>query len=434
MRKMKETGLSWLNQIPEDWQISKIKYVSTLSPICDRSELTPESVITYTPMEYIKNGAFINNTEQYGKVPASLTPYQEGDIAMAKVTPCFENGNIAVMEELSNGFGLGSSELIIFRPESIETRYLFYWLRNAAFVERAISTITGTGGLKRISTEFVKNSEIPIPNVDEQRKIAEYLDKKCFQLDSIIDRQHQLIEKLNTYKLSVITDAVTKGINKDIPLKDSGIEWIGDIPEHWMIGKVKYGVSKVGSGKTPKGGANVYSDSGVLFIRSQNVYNDGLMLANATYISEEIDEEMSNTRVYGNDVLLNITGGSIGRSCIYPADLPHANVNQHVCIIRTIPDIFTSEYMHYFWISHCGKTSIDIFQSGANRGGMNFEQINNTAIPYVPLEEQKQIADFLDKKCAAIDDSIAKRQQLIEKLTEYKKSLIYEVVTGKKEV
>ncbi len=434
MRKMKETGLTWLKEIPEEWQISKIKYVATLSPNCDHSELTPDSVITYTPMEYIKNGAFINNTEMYGNVPASLTPYQEGDIAMAKVTPCFENGNIAVMEGLANGFGLGSSELIIFRPENIETRFLFYWLRNTAFVERAISTITGTGGLKRISTEFVRNSEIPLPDATEQRKISEYLDKKCSQLDSIIDRQHQVIEKLNGYKLSVVTEAVTKGLNLDAPMKDSGIAWIGDIPAHWQISKVKYGVSKVGSGKTPKGGADVYSDSGVLFIRSQNVYNEGLALANSTYISDEIDEEMSNTRVYGNDVLLNITGGSIGRSCIYPTDLPHANVNQHVCIIRTLPNVFTPKYMNYFWISHCGKTSIDIFQTGANREGMNFEQINNTAIPYLPISEQEEITDYLDKKCAAIDESIAKRQQLIEKLAEYKKSLIFEVVTGKKEV
>jgi len=434
MRKMKESGLSWLKEIPEDWQISKIKYIATLSPSCDRSELTPESVITYTPMEYIKNGAFINNTEQYGNVPASLTPYQEGDIAMAKVTPCFENGNIAVMEGLSNGFGVGSSELIIFRPKNIETRFLFYWLRNTAFVERAISTITGTGGLKRISTEFVRNSEIPLPSVEEQKKIAEYLDRKCNQLDSIIDRQHHVIEKLNAYKLSVITEAVTKGLNPDAPMKDSGIEWIGEIPSHWNISKVKYAVTKVGSGKTPKGGADVYSSAGVLFIRSQNVYNEGLMLDNSTYISPEIDEEMSNTRVYGGDVLLNITGGSIGRCCIYPDELDHANVNQHVCIIRTIQNIITPKYMYYFWISKSGQTSIDIYQTGANREGMNFEQINNTMMPFISVDEQQQITDYLDKKCAAIDASIAKRQQLIEKLTEYKKSLIFEVVTGKKEV
>ncbi|MEQ8156821.1 MAG: restriction endonuclease subunit S [Clostridiaceae bacterium] len=212
-------------------------------------------------------------------------------------------------------------------------------------------------------------------------------------------------------------------------MKDSGVEWIGEIPEDWDISKIKYCTVKIGSGKTPKGGSEVYSTEGVLFIRSQNVYDTGLRLDEVSYISDDIDKEMQGTRVYYNDVLLNITGASIGRSCIYLVEDQYANVNQHVCIIRTNQDLVLPKYMNYFWMSPAGKTSIDIFQSGANREGMNFEQIANTFIPYSSIKEQEKIVNYLDRKCLKIDETIEREKQVIEKLKAYKQSVITEVVT-----
>ena len=141
---------------------------------------------------------------------------------------------------------------------------------------------------------------------------------------------------------------------------------------------------------------------------------------------------MSNTRVYRDDVLLNITGGSIGRSCLYEFD-ELANVNQHVCIIRCNSQM-RPKFMQYFWNSSIGKTSIDIYQSGANREGLNFFEIGNTVVPTPELDEQEQIIDYLDNKCDAIDRVISQKLTIIDTLAEYKRSLIYEVVTGKKEV
>lgn len=125
-RQMKDSGIEWIGEIPETWSISRIKYVADFEPSCNTSHLDTSSVITYTPMECIKNGWFINNTAPMGSVSSSLTPFENGDIVMAKVTPCFENGNIAIMENLASGYGLGSSELFVFRPVDIDTRYFFY--------------------------------------------------------------------------------------------------------------------------------------------------------------------------------------------------------------------------------------------------------------------------------------------------------------------
>lgn len=208
-REMKDSGVEWIGEIPVDWEISRIKYVSIFEPSCDFRKLTPETIITYSPMECIKNGTFERRTSLYGNLAHTLTPFQNGDIVMAKVTPCFENGNIAIMNELQSGYGLGSSELFVFRPQNINTRYLFYWLQNKLFVHQACATMTGTGGLKRISPSFVKNCNIHYPSTAEQAQIAAYLDTKCAEIDRLIAKKEQLVKELERYKKSLIYEVVT---------------------------------------------------------------------------------------------------------------------------------------------------------------------------------------------------------------------------------
>lgn len=208
-RKMKDSGIEWIGEIPEEWEVSRVKYVSDFEPSSRRDDLSDESIITYTPMDCIKNGWFINNTAPLGSVSSSLTAYQEGDIVLAKVTPCFENGNIAIMKGLASGFGLGSSELFVIRTVSIDTKYMFYWLRNEGFIQRACATMTGTGGLKRVSPAFVKDCFIHMPPATEQAEIVAYLDEKCAALDTLIARKTALLAELETYKKSLIYEYVT---------------------------------------------------------------------------------------------------------------------------------------------------------------------------------------------------------------------------------
>ena len=212
-------------------------------------------------------------------------------------------------------------------------------------------------------------------------------------------------------------------------MKDSGIPWIGQIPADWSIVKIKAGVHKVGSGKTPSGGATTYADEGVLFLRSQNVYDTGLELSNPTYITPEVDEEMKGTRVFPNDVLLNITGGSIGRCCIFPESLKAANVNQHVSIIRVNQNAFLPEYMHYYWVSPLGSLAIDLYQTGGNREGMSADAIKNTPIILIPLDEQRRICKALDDECSKIDSVLGKTRTSIEEYKKLKQAIITQAVT-----
>jgi len=210
--------------------------------------------------------------------------------------------------------------------------------------------------------------------------------------------------------------------------KDSGVEWLARVPEHWQVKQLKYLASHIGSGKTPSGGAEVYQDAGVLFLRSQNVYGDGLRLDDAAFISDEVDEEMKGSRVMPGDVLLNITGASIGRSCQVPEVFERANVNQHVCIIRGEPPAASK------WISLClpskaVQAQIDFSQNGAGREGLNFEQIGNMFIALPHAEEVDEIACRLDCETARIDALIEKKTRFIELLREKRQALITHAVT-----
>lgn len=204
----KDSGIAWIGSIPADWNVSKIKYVATVNPSCSSTHAS-DDLITYTPMEYIKNGYYVPNTALFGSVAASLTSYEEGDVVLAKVTPCFENGNVAVMENLESGYGVGSSELFVFRPHKIDRRYLMYWFQNLSFIQRGCATMTGTGGLKRVSPYFIKNCEIHLPPLEEQTRIASYLDKQCEAVDALIAKKELFLTELESYKRSLIYDYVT---------------------------------------------------------------------------------------------------------------------------------------------------------------------------------------------------------------------------------
>lgn len=209
-REMKDSGVEWIGEVPREWEVKKLKYVAQLNPKIDMDHLEETSEVTFTPMEKIKNGYFINNKGIWGNNNSSYTNYSENDIVMAKVTPCFENGNIAIMKGLYNNIGFGSSELFVFRSnKNIKKEYLFYFLRNEIFKNLGKNNMTGAGGLKRVSSEFILNFNVSVPPLEEQNRIAEYLDKKTFEIDTLITKKEALIAELEEYKKSLIYECVT---------------------------------------------------------------------------------------------------------------------------------------------------------------------------------------------------------------------------------
>ena len=415
-REMKDSGIEWIGEIPSEWKTCRLRFLCSIATgNQDTQDNDPDGIYPF----YVRSPIVERSNDYTFEGEAIL---MAGDGVGAGKVFHYVNGK----------YGCHQRVYSIQRITNISRRFLYYYLCNRFYISIEMANSKSTVDSVRLN--MLSDFPVAIPNKNEQQAIADFLDTQCVHIDSVIEKTCAAVEEYKKLKQAVITQAVTKGIRPNREMKDSGIEWIGEIPREWRMTKIKVGVSKVGSGKTPSGGAEVYADEGIIFLRSQNIYDTGIVIDSPTFITNETDEEMKNTRVQPNDVLLNITGGSIGRCCIFPNYLKQANVNQHVSIVRVIKTIILSEFMHLYWISDLGKMSIQLFQTGGNREGMTADAIKNSPIAIPDLPEQSEIVAYLDEKTAAIDSLIQKKEQLITELEAYKKSLIYEYVTGKKEV
>ena len=312
-------------------------------------------------------------------------------------------------------------------PDGKSNLDFFYYSLPEQIIKNANENIYGA---KLLNQELIKNAKLVIPPTKEQTAIASFLEQKTTEIDQLIADKKRLIELYEEEKTAIINQAVTKGIDPDVKMKDSGIDWLGEIPEHWEVKKIKYVVSKVGSGITPSGGATVYQSSGIPLLRSQNIHFDGIKLDDVAYISEEIHDGMSNSKVCEGDVLLNITGASIGRTYFVEIGLGEANVNQHVCILRPNKNIL-SKFLYLVLRANVGQEQMRKEQTGSGREGLNFEMIKNFNLLLFDLSEQQSIVHHIESECFFINSKIEKTKKLIDLLSEYRTALISEVVTGK---
>ena len=437
-RKMKDSGVEWIGEIPEDWQINKLKYVADFEPSSreKESKLDEEDLITYTPMECIKNGKFDNRSIAYGKVSTSLTRFQEGDICIAKVTPCFENGNIAIMENLYNGFGMGSSELFVIRPKEINKKYLFYWLMNQDFIQHGCATMTGTGGLKRVDSRYVKKTYLHYPSCSEQEKIGRYLDEKCSEIDKNISDNYKSIECYKSLKQSLITRAVTKGVRGRREMKESGIEWIGHCPSDWELRPFRYILKERQEKNFPiksKERLSLSIDLGVT-----------LYAEKTTNLDRFKDDFEQYKLAYPGDLVMNSMNMIVGASgvsdyfgCVSPVYYTFYDDTDNHVTAKFCEYIFRSRAMMRVLFS-MGKGIYAIVRGDDRvntcRLKVSKEDLKSLKLPLPSLDEQQEIVTYLDKKLSDIDTLIVKKEQLVSELENYKKSLIYEYVTGKREV
>ena len=364
-----------------------------------------------------------------GLVPESFETYQivEPNDIIIRCTD-LQNDQTSLRTGLAKDKGIITSAYLNLKViNNHSAKFLHYYLHTLDITK----VLYKFGSGLRQNLSFLDFKRLPIIDIplSEQQKIAQFLDDKTAKIDQAVDLAEKQIALLKEHKQILIQNAVTRGLNPDVPLKDSGVEWIGQVPEHWEVKKIKHVTSKIGSGITPLGGGSNYIDGGIPLLRSQNIHFDRIDLNDVARISEFTHNSMKNSKVRKEDVLLNITGGSLGR-CFYVDSNEEMNVNQHVCIIRPNKKINTI-FLNMLLASEIGQKQIWFFQQGGGREGLNFQAIKNFYLPLPDLEEQQKIAIYLDKQAAKIDQAIALKTAHIEKLKEYKSVLINDVVTGK---
>ena len=407
----KDSGIEWLGSIPTTWNLKPLKFMAKIKNGQD-----------YKAVEVDEGYPVIGSGGQF--TYASTYTYAKESVLLGR------KGTIDKPLYINEPFWTVDTMYYTEINEDIYPKFLYYLAITIQFARYSTNT-----ALPSMTQEHLGNYRFAIPvESNERKKIANFLDYETAKIDTLIAKQQELIKLLKEKRQAVISHAVTKGLNPNAPMRDSGVEWLGEVPAHWSTSKIGFLATKIGSGKTPKGGSEIYKDEGILFLRSQNVYDEGLHInpSECVFITPEIHEEMNGTKVHPGDVLLNITGGSIGRSCLVPTEFCDANVNQHVCILRFPSPI--NEYLAFVIKSDPTQAQIDSCQTGGNREGLNFDQISKILIALPPLVEQEAIFSFLYETIERFDQMETKAKSAIEIMQERRTALISAAVTGKIDV
>lgn len=423
MRKMKDSGVAWIGNIPSTWKVVKLKNVGTIqtgaTPTKTEQSLyySSESGVPWIKAENLGTFNPIIRANEYltdegckqGRVFPPNTVYicciaSVGKVGYSTIS-CSCNQQI-------NG--------IVFNGNMF-WKYGFYM----SIAQETLYSVYASGNvMKIINSERQANLLCPFPEYAEQQKIAAHLDRKCTQIDALIANAEQQIEKLKVYKQSVITETVTKGLDPDVEMKDSGVEWIGSIPNTWSVVFLSSVVSERKHKNKGMKENNLLSLSYGNVVRKSINTSDGLLPANFEgYNIIELGDIVLRLTDLQNDHTSLRTGLCKEKGIITSAYVT-LNVDN---------DIFSSEYLHY--LLHSFDCCKGFYGMGSGvRQGLNYEGIKKIEVLMPEKNEQQQIADYLDNKCEQIDSLIAIKQQKIKKLRQYKKSLIFEYVTGKKEV
>jgi len=433
--------LDWQNKISSDRMIVPLFYIAdfSISPV-DKIVKEEEEKVSLCNYTNVYKNTYITSDLDFMEGSASeneINRFQirDGDVLITKDSESWDDIGIpAIVVGNFENTTLCGYHLALMRPKKklVNPKFLFYCFESK--IHRAQLEIEASGVTRfGIPKDAIGKYKIPLPSLKIQNNIVEYLDLEIAKIDALIEKKTKLITLLEEKKKGVINQAVTKGLDTTMTMKDSGIEWLGKIPEHWNIERLKFLTNKVGSGVTPLGGANIYTDRGILFLRSQNIYNDGLKLIDETYIPEKIHNEMKASQVMKGDLLLNITGGSIGRCFYFDLDV-EANINQHVCIIRVNNKIL-HRYLHFILVSFVGQYQIDLLQYGGGREAISFENIKNFIITFPQsIEEQKKIINFLDIECSKFDKIKEKVKSALDLLKDKRIAIISATINGEIEL
>ena len=424
MRAMKDSGIPWIGEIPENWEVKRLKQESIFINgfAFDSEDFKIDEGVRVIRIGDIGLKADFENCVRAITNSSILKPYriEDGDIliAMSGAT----TGKCCIVDKSEEAYI--NQRVGIIRSDI--RKIIYYSLQTPYFME--FVNLNNAGSAQpNISSKAI--GEFPILSIPttEQQKIAEFLDRKCAEVDEMIGLQEQIIEELKSYKQSVITEAVTKGLNPAAPMRDSGIEWIGQIPEHWSKDKIIRSFRMIGSGTTPKSTDENNFDGDINWIQSGDI-NGGVMESCKNRVSYETVENCSALKVYSAPfIIVAMYGASVGNTSISSID---GCVNQACCVL-------SDSALNFNYAFSVIKSCKDYWLRKAVGGGqpnISQETIKQTWIPIPPITEQQAIADYLDEKCADIDSLIQTKQSKIDSLKEYKKSIIYEYVTGKREV
>lgn len=429
--QMKPSGIDWIKDIPSSWEINKVKYLATepgtlfLDGDWIESDVIEESGIRYLTTGNVGAGFY----KEQGSGYISEKTFSElhclnvypGDLMISRLNEPI--GRSCIIPDTESRYVVAVDNVILRPNANYNKKFIMYGMNADGYAEHA-NMIARGATMSRISRSQLGQFWLAFPNIEEQQAIADFLDKECTQIDSIAADLERQIALLQQYKKSLITETVTKGLDKSVPMKDTGVEWIGQIPEHWDVEPIKYRVTfhNGDRGENYPTKSELQSE-GIPFINAGHLEGDGLNMANMDYISEEKYRIMGGVKLRSGDILYCLRG-SVGKNAI--------TVASSLVAIRSVR--ISAEYLYYCLNSHIEEVQRYWWDNGTAQPNLSADNLGKYKICIPPVEEQKAIVKYLNNICSQIDNLIIGKKKQLSTIQQHKKSLIYEYVTGKKRV
>lgn len=425
MRKMRDSGIAWVGAIPQDWQLSKIGSLYT-----QRNEKVSDK--DYQPLSVTMQGI----------LPQLATAAKTDDGDNRKLVRV---GDFAINSRSDRRGSCGISPLdgsvslinIILTPRTAMHPGYYNWLfHTTLFADEFYKWGHGiVADLWTTRWQEMKSISVPVPEYAEQERIAAFLDAECAEIDAVLEKTRASIEEYKKLKQAIITQAVTKGIRGDRPMKDSGIEWIGDIPESWEVSSVRY-IGQLQNGIS-KGGE--FFGKGFPFVSYGDVYKNYELPHSVSGLIDTTEDERATYSVEYGDIFFTRTSETIeevGFSCVCKRSIPNATFAGFIIRLRPFcaDEKILTDYAKYYFRGEHIRAYLVKEMNLVTRASLGQTLLKGMSVIVPPKSVQKEIAEYLDDKCADIDALVAKKQQYLTEIENYKKSLIYEYVTGKKEV
>ena len=425
----KPSRVEWLDEIPSHWEVRRLKYLATVNDEALPETTDPDMEITYVDIGNVDSIAGITGTEDlvFEDAPSRARRIvRQGDVivstvrtylkAIARIGPT--DANLIV----STGFA-------VIRPRELDGGFAAYALSSPYFVERVVAHSVGVS-YPAINASELACLDIAYPTLLEQHAIAALLDLETARIDALVAKKERLIELLQEKRTALITRAVTRGLDPIAPVKDSGVEWLGEIPAHWEVKKLKVMVPgiTVGIVVTP---SKYYVGQGVPCLRSLNIAQGRVSTEDLVFISEEANLLHKKSRIFADDVIIVRTGRA-GVAVVVPPEFDGANCID-LLIVRRSENLY-SRFFYYVMNSQIVASQVSLDSVGAIQEHYNTSTLANLRIPCIPYAEQRFIAEFLDQETAKLDSLVAKVREAIERLRELRSALICAAVTGRIDV
>lgn len=432
-----DSGVEWIGEIPKNWTVKRLKYLSKIfGRIGFRgynvSDLVGEGegALTLGGKHISKNNELdLSNPEylsweKYYESPEIMV--QKGDIIIT------QRGTLgkSILIDKEIGPATINPSMLLLKKIELFNRYLYYFLISD-YSKRSVELSTAQTAVPMISQEQVGNFLILNPSINEQKQIVSFLDKKTSEIDKTIGKDAQLIELLKEKRTALINHVVTKGIDPDAKMKDSGVEWIGEIPEGWEIRKFSHISDEIVVGYVGSIEKYYTDETGIPLLKTGNVGYGKINTDNLSYVTPEFHLKNKKSQLKPGDIVIARHGES-GRCSVVPPSIIEANC-LNIVVLKKGKDMLGNFYA-YLLNSHIIQEHLQSIQGGAVQGVVNTEDIAYLKVFYPPLEEQNKIVSYIDDEITKMDNTVQKIKNKIELMEEYKKSLIHHVITGKVDV